>query len=628
MEAPIGTTLQPGSALLIGREPDPSRIDWSALVPQQAPCALLSPCTEPARYRMETLAIKSGRTSANHLLVLCDGAVTALYDLGSRNGSWIRLGPRRPVIMAAGIEVSVSLAGASASEPSLQRPRDAEWTEESGFGPAVVRALSDWIEQNDIPLHVQRSESASAGDSILLADDSAIELSEYGTLQVSKAQIYEVICEYIHDQNARYMQIAGRVSGMVAASAAIRRVLIRTAEAAAHGRRTILLGPTGVGKELLARSYHLYSPRHAGPFVTVNCALLEKDLLYAQLFGARRGSFTGAATDVPGLVEAAAGGTLFLDELGEMSPDVQKALLRFLDSRGEYYRLGDARARRADIQIVCASNVPLNDPTYRSGRFRDDLWYRLAASVIVVPPLHERPEDIRAFLYSRRLPGTNLRVAESMTQDALDALLRDPWPGNFRDLENFIDRLPAVSSPLGIDRTLCEQALQEGRPDQGASQPPSARLTVAVPDTAPATGTGAAPGQAAVSTEAARLKAAPSRAGSRLHGDPLLQKNASFGWERILERAIKAFLEDQEEELAGWNQLQLLVERYVKPMYVAHAASLSDTPATARRAVNYSALARRLHIADGTTVKTHLQRFEERFFRAADDTGGRLRNIT
>lgn len=153
--------------------------------------------------------------------------------------------------------------------------------------------------------------------------------------------------------------------------------------------------------------------------MTVNCALLEKDLLHVQLFGACRGSFTGAVADIVGLIEAAHGGTLFLDELGEMSADVQKALLRFLDSRGEYYRLGDSGPRMADVQVECASNVSLDDPACRGARFRSDLWYRLASAVIKVPPLHERPDDILAFLRSRTLPGNPLRIAECLTEDAL-----------------------------------------------------------------------------------------------------------------------------------------------------------------------------------------------------------------
>lgn len=618
LESSISATLEPGRALLIGRAPDPSRIDWGALLPQQAPCALMNPRTEAACYRVETFAVQSGRTSANHLLVLQDAAVTALYDLGSRNGSWVKLGPQRPIVMTGGFEVSISLAGTPTQESRLSRPKAADWREDEDFGTAVVRAIDAWLLQIDAPVHVVLKPVGSATSGFLLADDRAIELHEHGTLQLSITTLFELVSEYIHDQNVRWKQLQRRVSGMVTGSAVLREILSRTAEAAASSRRTIFLGPTGVGKELLARSYHGYSPRHSGPFVTVNCALLEKDLLYAQLFGARRGSFTGAIADVVGLIETADGGTLFLDELGELSPDVQKALLRFLDSRGEYYRLGEPRARHADIQLVCASNAPLDDPGYRSARFRDDLWYRLAASVIAVPPLCERPDDIRAFLSNRVLHGGKRRIVDCLTEEALDLVLKDPWPGNFRDLENFVARLPPVAGFERIDRARCEQATLEGRPKAVSASPTTPVPASPVPASPAPASSAPAPASSAPSLAASAdlqqappPKESPIRPTARLRAAPSAHSNTALGWERIMHVTLSAFLEDHGEEQAGWDQLHLLIERYLKPMFVAHGATLKQVPIVGC-SVNYSALARKLHIADGSTVKTHLTRFEER----------------
>lgn len=234
----------------------------------------------------------------------------------------------------------------------------------------------------------------SLGASFHLADDHALQVISLsgGTYDSQIGVVLDRIRGYIHEQNLRLEQFLRRVDGMVVASPIMREVLRRVAESAEQGRRTVLLGPTGAGKEWLARCYHRYSPRSKGPFAALNCALLDRDLLYAQLFGARRGSFTGAVQDIQGLVEASHEGTLFLDELGEMSLDVQKALLRFLDTRGEYQRLGDPKPRHADVQLVCASNAGLDEAEYRMKHFRDDLWYRLSSAVIRVPPLRERPE--------------------------------------------------------------------------------------------------------------------------------------------------------------------------------------------------------------------------------------------
>ena len=603
LEGALSVRVEPGDALLVGRAPDPSRIEWSALGSRQSPADRMNDGTAADHYRIETMAVQSGRVSANHLLILRDAEATAVYDLGSRNGSWVQLQPRFPVVFDPDQDVAIALAGTPPTEPRLPQPKEATWTQDADFAGAVEQALVAWLVQVDAPIRLILHPPSACKDGFPLADDSHIEVQEYGTLRTPISTLLSLISEYIHAQNVRFMQLQRRVSGMVAASPEIREILLRTADSAASGRRTLFLGPTGVGKELLARSYHGYSLRHQGPFVTVNCALLDKDLLYAQLFGARRGSFTGAVADVPGLIEAANGGTLFLDELGEMNLEVQKALLRFLDSRGEYYRLGESRMRRADVQVIGASNAPIGDPEYRAQRFRDDLWYRLASSVIVVPPLHERPEDIRAYLSSRMLPGSKWSVAESLTEEALAVVLRDPWPGNFRDLENFIDRLPRVSAPRSISRQRCEAAIQEGRPtpviarSAGPSGPPPV----------------AAAAHAAASQPPREL---PARPKGKLHAIPLLPANTALGWERIVGTALQAFLADQGEEPAGWDQLLLLVERYLKPMFVAHASAPAPGAVTTRP-VNYSALARRLHIGDGSTVKTHLTRFEERFARSA-----------
>jgi DNA-binding NtrC family response regulator len=365
----------------------------------------------------------------------------------------------------------------------------------------------------------------------------------------------------------------------------MRDVLRRVAEAAEQGRRTVLLGPTGAGKEWLARCYHRYSPRSKGPFAALNCALLDRDLLYAQLFGAKRGSFTGAVNDVQGLVEASHEGTMFLDELGEMSLDVQKALLRFLDTRGEYQRLGDPKLRRADVQLVCASNARLDEVEYRMKHFRDDLWYRLSSAVIRVPPLRERPEDVLAFLQLKLLRNSTLRVVDALSPAALRCVLADPLPGNFRDLENFVDRLPAAQRPGEIEVAQVEAALREGR-GQSSGTPNN------VPEY-----------QGAV-RDSGRIRR------MRLPDKP--SENRNVDWEGMAVEAIAAFLADHGDSVAGWGELHALVEKYLKPVFVAQATELGNIDEVSKN-INYSALARKLNIADGSTVKMHLTRYVERF---------------
>jgi two-component system, NtrC family, response regulator AtoC len=181
--------------------------------------------------------------------------------------------------------------------------------------------------------------------------------------------------------------------GLVAASPAMRAVLQWVERAAGGDHPVLLVGETGVGKELVARAIHARSTRCAEAFVPVNCGAIPSTLIEGELFGSRKGAFTGAATDRTGLLERAHRRTLFLDEIGELPLDVQPVLLRVLDS-GESRRLGETVPRRLDIRIVSATNRSLPDEVVR-GRFRRDLYYRLQVLTCEIPPLRERPDDLR-----------------------------------------------------------------------------------------------------------------------------------------------------------------------------------------------------------------------------------------
>lgn len=207
----------------------------------------------------------------------------------------------------------------------------------------------------------------------------------------------------------------------------------------------LITGETGTGKEVLARTIHAYSQRANGPFLPFNCTATPRDMLESQLFGHRRGAFTGATEHFQGVVRAAAGGTLFLDEIGELGLDVQPKLLRFLES-AEIHPIGETRPLRADVRIIAATNADLN-ALVAEGRFREDLFYRLNIVRLHVPPLRERKVEIPAlanhFLekHARECGKTDLRLAE----ETIEYLVLYRWPGNVRQLANEMRRLAALA---------------------------------------------------------------------------------------------------------------------------------------------------------------------------------------
>jgi transcriptional regulator with PAS, ATPase and Fis domain len=227
------------------------------------------------------------------------------------------------------------------------------------------------------------------------------------------------------------------------------RVVESVARRAAATELSVLLtGETGTGKELIARTIHSLSPRAARPFLAVNCGALRPDLALSQLFGHRKGAFTGAHAEGIGLAEAAHGGTLFLDEVGELPHDVQVTLLRFLES-GEYLRLGETQVRRADARVIAATNRELRGSDGER-MFRRDLLFRLNEIEIRLPSLRERREDIlplaRHFLaFYGGLEGPQLGA------EAEGVLLAHAWPGNVRELENVMKRVAALHAG---DRTI------------------------------------------------------------------------------------------------------------------------------------------------------------------------------
>jgi formate hydrogenlyase transcriptional activator len=233
---------------------------------------------------------------------------------------------------------------------------------------------------------------------------------------------------------------------IVGTSTALRNVLAQVETVAPTDSTVLIYGETGTGKELIARAIHNLSPRHANPFVKLNCAAIPTGLLESELFGHEKGAFTGAIAQRIGRFELANRGTVFLDEVGEIPLELQTKLLRVLQER-EFERLGNSRTIRTDARLIAATNRDLTEMV-ENQKFRSDLFYRLNVFPVRVPALRERQEDIpllvRHFVqhFARRMN----RVIDTIPSETMSALVRYPWPGNIRELQNLIERAVILSS--------------------------------------------------------------------------------------------------------------------------------------------------------------------------------------
>ncbi|OIQ49312.1 Transcriptional regulatory protein ZraR [Pseudodesulfovibrio hydrargyri] len=255
------------------------------------------------------------------------------------------------------------------------------------------------------------------------------------------------------DENARLRAEVGSEPDFIGASPGIELVRNLVGQAGPTEATVLILGPSGTGKELVAEGLHKASLRADKPLIKVNCAALPDDLLESELFGYEKGAFTGAVKDKPGRFQLADGGTLFLDEIGEMPAPLQAKLLRALQEK-TVEPLGSVRTVQVDTRIIAATNRNLKKEV-EAGRFREDLYYRLAVLEIRIPPLCERKEDLPllvSFLL-RRLGNKNNKIIRTVTPAFLDALSGYDWPGNVRELENVLERalILSRSDALGPD---------------------------------------------------------------------------------------------------------------------------------------------------------------------------------
>jgi DNA-binding NtrC family response regulator len=305
--------------------------------------------------------------------------------------------------------------------------------------------------------------AAGAADYFALPDDrDALRGALHAALEQRRTARDRLALATLEGQAHAFHEIVGD-------SPALRRALERAARVLSFADATVLVtGETGTGKELLARALHYGGRRAAAPFVELNCAALPATLLESELFGHERGAFTDAKTAKPGLLEVAAGGTLFLDEIDSLALELQSKMLRALDQK-EVRRLGATASRTIDVRIVAATHASLLRAV-ESGRFREDLYYRLNVVTLELPPLRSRGDDvlhltehfIRRFRAQYGLPEPELSV------ETRRALLTHPWPGNIRELRNVIERTMLLSPP---GRFELEELRAGALPHTGTSLP-------------------------------------------------------------------------------------------------------------------------------------------------------------
>jgi formate hydrogenlyase transcriptional activator len=306
----------------------------------------------------------------------------------------------------------------------------------------------------------ERTADLGTANEQLVASEKALE---------ERIREIEQLKERLHRENIylkEEIKLLGEHSEILGQSLAMKKILAQVEQVAHTDSTVLILGETGTGKELLARSIHKLSRRRDRPLVTVNCASLPPTLIESELFGRERGAYTGALTKMIGRFEIADGSTLFLDEIGEIPLELQSKLLRVLEE-GNFERLGSTKTVHVDVRIIAATNRDIAREV-KEGRFRTDLYYRLNVFPIVIPPLRERPEDIPLMVWAfiKEFQKKMGKEIENISKKSMESLQSYSWPGNVRELRNVLEHAMIVTS----GKTLMVEA-----PKLTSSETPGAR---------------------------------------------------------------------------------------------------------------------------------------------------------
>jgi len=351
----------------------------------------------------------------------------------------------RQVIEAEGYEVRAALSGEAGEEVFRH------------WRPDVVLAGLALPDVDGIQLLKQLKEIDPQPETIVIGGEGtinrAVEAGRAGAFfflekPVSQDGLVDLLRQAANrnEERAEHQHLREQIRGQysfanVVGQSRVMKELFELVERVAASDANILIqGENGTGKELIANAIHHNSNRASGPFIKINCASIPKDLIESELFGYKKGAFTGAGTDKVGLLELAEGGSLLLDEIGEMPPYLQTKLLRVLQER-EYRPIGSDRIVRVDFRLVCATNIDL-DAALRDGKLREDLYFRINTITLRVPALRERTEDIPLLCehFLEKYKTRHQRNVKSIAPAAYHVLIRHRWPGNVRELENVIER--------------------------------------------------------------------------------------------------------------------------------------------------------------------------------------------
>ncbi len=463
------------------------------------------------RARHCEITIDDAQLSREHARIVV-GTPIAIVDLGSSNGTRIDgqpLVPHEAVPLPPGNVVTMGNTVLVVQHASAEARTRQLWShgyfesrveEECAraeqrkttfavlrvrFEAALPQAAEARLSEHISPDHVVAGYAPGQYEVLLTdmrADDAEAEAEALRARLASEGERLEVtVACYPRDGRTPEALMAGAVrhhdddaAPELASGGAIERLRTVAERFAAGTIPVLVLGETGVGKDVLSSMIHRLSPRAQRPYVCINCGALPETLLESELFGHERGAFTGANAAKAGLLESARGGTMFLDEVGELPLAAQATLLRVLD-KGEVLRIGATRPRAIDVRFIAATNRDLEQEVER-GRFRQDLYFRLAAATIVVPPLRERVAEIeplaRMFV---RLTCRELRRARvpRVTPEALGALEHHTWPGNVRELRNVMERavLLAGDGDIGLGQLPQEKIGGRRLPTQAPSGP-------------------------------------------------------------------------------------------------------------------------------------------------------------